>query len=83
MLIAFLFYNLAIFLGLHVKARYRIQMLPIFLIFGALALDRALDVAAGRSGVRPHRWWAGLAASLLALGLAFGDVWLDAPSEVG
>lgn len=82
-LLAFLAYNLVIFLGLHVKARYRIQMMPIFLVFGALALDRVLDAAAGRSGVPRARWWAGAAASLIALGLAFGDVWLDAPDGVG
>lgn len=73
-LLLFLAYNLLLFLALHVKTRYRIQMMPVLDLFAAfgvvgiwegLRLSRRATVGA-------------LAAVILLLGLAFGGRALDA-----
>jgi len=74
-LLIFLFYNLAVFLFLHVKSRYRIQMLPVFFLgaSGAVAWVRAaLD------GRRPPGPWLGKASfgGLIALGLLILAFWV-------
>jgi hypothetical protein len=71
-LLAFLAYNAAVFLLLHVKSRYRIAFLPVLYLqagaFAAWWLERR------RSGTAPSRaaWAAAAAAAALALFLAFG-----------
>ena len=73
----FLVYNLAIFLFLHVKARYRIPMMPFLFLYAALALDTVRRVAAGDAAA-PAAWRSvlGAAGALVLLGLAFGGGYL-------
>ncbi|MEP7013167.1 MAG: hypothetical protein ABJC13_22840 [Acidobacteriota bacterium] len=73
-LLAFLAYNLLLFLALHAKTRYRIQMMP------ALDLFAAFGVAGFWQGVRlSRRAIVGVGvAGLLVLGLVFGGRALDA-----
>ena len=47
-LLLFLFYNLALFLILHVKSRYRIQLLPVFFL-GSSAHHSVLRIRAQRA----------------------------------
>ena len=39
----FVVYNLGLFLAVHVKTRYMIQIFPVLMIFSAVALDRLLE----------------------------------------
>ncbi|HEV7669799.1 MAG TPA: phospholipid carrier-dependent glycosyltransferase [Thermoanaerobaculia bacterium] len=73
-LLAFLAYNLLLFLALHAKTRYRIQMMPVIDLFAAFG------VAGLWQGVRLSRraTIAAVAAALLVLGLVFGGRALDA-----
>ncbi len=73
-LLAFVAYNLLLFLALHAKTRYRLQMMP------ALDLFAAFGVAGLWQGVRlSRRGWVGVVfAGLLVLGLVFGGRALDA-----
>ena len=68
--LAFLAYNLGIFLLLHVKSRYQIQFLPFVFLYAGCAWDwmRNRDAAA------PSRfaWSLSLAGAALLLFLAFG-----------
>jgi hypothetical protein len=76
-LLAFLAYNAAVFLFLHVKSRYRIAFLPVlYLQAGAFA---AWWPERRRPGVMPSRaaWTAAATAAALALFLAFGGPWLE------
>lgn len=68
-LLAFVVYNLALFLVLHVKTRYRLPFLPVLDLLGAAGIA----ALAGRGAPLgpPWRRAAGGAAALLALVLAF------------
>ncbi len=72
-LLAFLAYNVVLFLALHAKTRYRIQMMP------ALDLFAAFGIAGLLEGARLSRRTvvAAAAAALLALALVFGGRALD------
>lgn len=65
----FLAYNLGLFLVLHVKTRYRVQLAPVLLAFGATLLPKPGALFAAAS---PLRRAAVVAAALLALFLAVG-----------
>ncbi len=69
---AFLVYNLAVFLLLHVKSRYRIQMFPCF----GLYLAFAVDVLRTGSPPEPRKWLTALALGSLLLFLAFAGPYL-------
>lgn len=69
MLLAFVAYNLALFLVLHVKARYRIPFLPVLDLLAAAGLA-ALAGEGPPLGPWPQRI-AGALAAVLALVLAF------------
>ena len=73
LILAFLVYNLAIFLVLHVKSRYRLQLAPFLFLFAGLGLDRLTS-----EGWTPPsgREWAALGAAALLLFLAFGGPFL-------
>ncbi len=73
-LLGFLAYNLLLFLALHTKTRYRIQMMPVLDLFAAFGLVGFWQ------GVRLSRrsTVGALAAALLVLGLVFGGRALDA-----
>jgi hypothetical protein len=73
--LAFLAYNAALFLLLHVKTRYRVQLLPFLYVFAAWL---ASEWRGGRLFAGPplaRKVGAALAAAL-ALFLAFGGAWL-------
>jgi hypothetical protein len=72
LVLAFLAYNLALFLLLHVKSRYRLQLTPFLLLFAAYGLDSLLAGAA----LAPARRWAAAGGAALLLFLAFGGSWL-------
>jgi hypothetical protein len=63
-------YNLAVFLWLHVKTRYRIQMLPVFFIGCGCAVDW-LRLRLGGGDPPPPSTAAWVAAVVLALLLEF------------
>lgn len=65
-LLLFLAGNLLLFLGLHVKTRYRLGFLPVLDLLAAAALARCGPAP------RPAGWLCGALLALLALGLAFG-----------
>ncbi|MEM9594303.1 MAG: phospholipid carrier-dependent glycosyltransferase [Acidobacteriota bacterium] len=67
--VAFVGLNLLLFLGLHVKTRYRVPIEPFWILWGVAALQAGW----GRGG-RPGtvRTAVGAVLALLALGLAFG-----------
>jgi hypothetical protein len=69
----FVAYNLALFLVLHVKARYRVQFLPLLDLAAAVALVRAWRGQAPRT---TGPWIAGGLVAALLLFLAFGGRWL-------
>ncbi|MDH3211928.1 MAG: glycosyltransferase family 39 protein [Myxococcales bacterium] len=77
---AFLAYNLAIFLLLHVKSRYRVQLMPFLFGFAALGADwctRWVECRRAGAGPAPARPSAGAAVgaaagAALLLFLAFG-----------
>ena len=68
--LAFLAYNLAIFLLLHVMSRYRIQLLPLLDLYAGAAV--AWAVSGGRPMPRPATWAAVATGGLLLLFFAFG-----------
>jgi hypothetical protein len=74
---AFLAYNLLIFLGLHVKSRYLLQMLPCLLLAAAWAGSRLLAAARGGEKIEPWRLAAGAAAGALLTFFATAGPWLD------
>lgn len=65
----FLVYNLGLFLVLHVKTRYRVQLAPSLLAFGATLLHDSGARFGAASGLRRAT---AVAAALLALFLAVG-----------
>jgi hypothetical protein len=70
MTLLFVLYNLGIFLLLHVKTRYRIQFLPVLMLWSVLGLEWLLD---RRRQMPPAGYWiAGAAAASLLLVFAFG-----------
>jgi hypothetical protein len=74
---AFLLYNAAIFLVLHVKTRYRVQFEPFLWLAAAHAwIDRAAVVERLRRS--PPRAVAAVVCVGLALLFAFGGDWFDA-----
>ncbi len=83
--LAFLAYNLAIFLLLHVKSRYRVQLLPFLFLYcgwaaawaaARLGLDPGeAELWQGETGRRA--WLVAAPAALLLLFLAFGRPLLD------
>ena len=76
-LVGFLAYNLAAFLFLHVKSRYRLAFLPVLdMQAGAFAAWCARERAPFRSP-SSAAWAASAAAAALALFLAFGGPLLD------
>jgi len=70
-LLLFVLYNLAIFFWLHVKSRYRVQLLPVAFLGAGCAvawLDARLEGNPAAAGVARWRWLAAiLAAGLLEL----------------
>lgn len=73
--LAFLAYNLGLFLALHVKSRYRLQILPFLVLFGAPAMSYWWSRLRGTAApVALGRWRLLLTAAggLLVLLLAFG-----------
>ncbi len=76
----FLAYQLALFLGLHVKARFLLPMLPFLCGFGASFLASLRTPRAEGALPLPSTPWRWLGGGLLAtllLGLAFLGPWLD------
>ncbi len=73
-LLVFLGYNLLLFLALHVKTRYRVQIMPVLDLFAAFGLAGLWE------GARLSRraTVGAVAAALVVLGLAFGGRALDA-----
>jgi|CXWL01.1.fsa_nt_gi 4-amino-4-deoxy-L-arabinose transferase-like glycosyltransferase len=69
-LLAFLAYNLLLFLGLHVMTRYRIQLEPILALLAAQAVVTAPQLRA-RLRRRPGFALALATAAILVLGLGF------------
>ncbi|WP_440224064.1 ArnT family glycosyltransferase [Dokdonella sp. MW10] len=78
---ALLLYQLALYSGLHVMARYVFQMMPFLCLFGAPALaalvHRGQDAAGRVLVVTPLRLVSGCAGTIVLLGLAFLGPWLD------
>lgn len=71
LLLAFAGYNLALFLLLHVKSRYRVQLLPALILYAGLAWDALATVRP-----LPRGRLAGASVlALLLLVLAFGGDW--------
>jgi hypothetical protein len=74
--LAFIGYNLALFLFLHVKSRYRIQLLPALLLYAGLAVDWwVYHRAAGHVRRKPLPFF--LAVLILLLFLAFARPYLS------
>ena len=79
----FIAYNLALFLLLHAKSRYRVPMLPFLFLYGGCAaawLAHRLGVNPGeaelwRVSAGCRSWWAAALAALVLLFLAFGREW--------
>jgi len=70
--LAFLAFNLAIFLLLHVTTRYRVAFLPCLAFFAALAVDRGLACLRSADGRELSRaGWLRLLAGALLGGLAW------------
>jgi hypothetical protein len=67
-----------LFLVLHVKTRYRVQMLPAMFFFAAYAATWWLARQRGDAPpLHPVRWAAGAALAGLLLYLAFAPAWLE------
>jgi 4-amino-4-deoxy-L-arabinose transferase-like glycosyltransferase len=74
-LLLFVLYNLAIFFWLHVKSRYRIQLLPVAFLGAGCAvawLDARLEGKPVAAGGARWRWLAAIVAAGLLEVLAFG-----------
>ena len=78
--LVFIGYNLAIFLLLHVKSRYRVPILPFLFLYSGIAAAWAAhrlglnpgEAELWRAPIDRRGWWAAAAATLLLLCLAFG-----------
>jgi hypothetical protein len=78
-LLLFVMYNLAIFFWLHVKSRFRVQMLPVLFTGAGVAVARVGSWIEGDSVMNPvprWRWALGGAAALVLEVLAFAGPWL-------
>jgi len=73
----FLLYNLLIFLGLHVKSRYLVQMLPFLLLLAGWAVQKLSAHLRGNERIGPGPLLAGSACAALLLFLATAGPWLD------
>ena len=81
---AFILYNLAIFLFLHVKTRYRLQFLPLMMLYAAMAWPQLQVVwqrirrGEGRPFLKSNRYrlLGAVLAGLTLLFLAFGGTWI-------
>lgn len=78
MLLLFFAYNLVIFLWLHVKSRYRIQLLPVFFIGSGCAVDWVLLRLQGDDVELPSalQFLAAGGAAAVMLFLAFAGPWI-------
>lgn len=72
--IAFVGYQVALFVFLHVKARYRLPLMPVLDLAAALAIVQLADRFRGRLAERwsPGRWVAGAIGGALLLLCGFG-----------
>lgn len=70
--LAYIAYNLLLFLGLHAKSRYFLQIVPFLIPFAALGLAGWLE----GPRLEPRRRLAATLLSALLLWLAFGPAWL-------
>ena len=70
-MVAFLVYNAALFLLLHVKTRYRVAFLPVLYLQGGAFVAWCLARRESRSAPSRAAWAAGAAGAALALFLAF------------
>src|SRR4029079_11680241 len=70
-MVAFLVYNAALFLLLHVKTRYRVAFLPVLYLQGGALCAWCLARREARSAPARAAWAAGAAGAALALFLAF------------
>jgi hypothetical protein len=77
-LLYFILYNLFIFLWLHVKSRYRVQLLPVFFIYSGCAVGWVLSRFRGDDVKLPTKlqYLAAGSAAALMLFLAFAGPWL-------
>ncbi|MCG8457381.1 MAG: glycosyltransferase family 39 protein [Holophagales bacterium] len=74
LLLIFLVYNLILFLGVHVKSRYRIQLLPVLFLYAGLLVELCRARYLGRLPRLPAwRWTAGAALGVLLLLLGWAD----------
>ena len=76
-LLAFLAYNAAVFLLLHVKSRYRVAFLPVLYLQAGAFAAWWLEPRPSDAGPSRAAWTAAAAAAALALFLAFGGPLLE------
>ncbi len=74
---AFLLYQLALYLGLHVMQRYLFQMLPFLCVFGGAVLAMRDHEASPVLATTPARLALGGLLAAVLLALAFLGPWLD------
>ncbi len=78
-LLLFFAYNLAIFFWLHVKTRFRVQMLPVLFTGAGCAVAWIGSRVEGNSALDPvarWRWVVGFAAALALEFFAFAGSWI-------
>lgn len=78
-LLLFFAYNLAIFFWLHVKSRFRVQMLPVLFTGVGAAVARLGSWVEGDAAMHPvpaWRWVVGVSAAVLLEFFAFAGPWL-------
>lgn len=75
-LAAYLAYNAAVFLLLHVKSRYRVAFLPVLYLQAGAFVGWWAAARASRASPSPAAWTAAGAAAALALFLAFAGPFL-------
>jgi len=79
LLLAFVGYQVALYSGLHVQARYLLPMVPVFCVFAGAALARVARASEISEVVvaTPLRLALGAALAALLLWLAFAGPFLD------
>jgi 4-amino-4-deoxy-L-arabinose transferase-like glycosyltransferase len=77
LLAAFVGYQLALFLGLHVKSRFLLPMLPVICMFAGHLLARLPEFGVARSPLPPLRRALGLGLAALLVFLALAGPVLD------
>jgi hypothetical protein len=75
-MVAFLVYNAAVFLLLHVKSRYRVAFLPVLYLQAGAFVGWCLAGRGARPAPSRGAWAAAVAAAALALFLAFAGPFL-------